>query len=154
MNIEKFAERVMELFPQILKGFVQYENNYLTRGKITLPQFWALDYLCRNAKCKMNNLAKHLRISPPATTGLIDRLIAQNLVTRRDDQRDRRIIWIELTSKGKGIINSIRKQKILALIKVFGKISPVDRNYYLNILEQVAKNTSSSLLEESKRKNK
>jgi DNA-binding MarR family transcriptional regulator len=139
MNIEEFARRVIELTPQIVKGFLRHEHNYLTRGEITLPQFWALDYLSHNEKCKMNSLAKHLRISPPATTGLIDRLIAQELVTRKDDLRDRRIVWIELTAKGKDVISSIRKQKIRALIKVFSKISSKDRGHYLNILEQIVK---------------
>jgi len=143
MNIEEFARRVIELTPQIIKGFLRHEHNYLTRGEITLPQFWVLDYLSHNEKCKMNNLAKHLRISPPATTGLIDRLIAQGLVARKDDLRDRRIVWIELTAKGKDVISSISKQKIRALIKVFTKISSKDRSYYLNILEQIVKINNS-----------
>ncbi|MDD5594926.1 MAG: MarR family winged helix-turn-helix transcriptional regulator [Candidatus Omnitrophica bacterium] len=143
MNIEEFASRVIELFPQIIRGFKQYENNYLTRGEITLPQFWLLNYLERNGKSKMNYLAKHLKISPPATTGLIDRLIHQGLVVRKDDLHDRRIVWIESTAKGKGIIENISKQKTQALIKVFGKISPKDREHYLNILEQVVKITAS-----------
>ena len=143
MNIKEFASRVIELFPQIIRGFKQYENNYLTRGEITLPQFWALAYLANNGKSKMNSLAEHLRISPSATTGLINRLIAQGLVVRKDDSGDRRIVWIELTSKGKAIINNIKQQKTKALIKVFGKISSKDREHYLNILEQVVKITVS-----------
>ena len=143
MNIKEFASKVIELFPQIIRGFKQYENNYLTRGEITLPQFWALGYLDRNGKNKMNNLAKHLKISPSATTGLIDRLLAQGLVVRKNDFHDRRIVWIELTAKGRGIIKSINKQKTETLINVFGKISPKDREHYLSILEQVVKITSS-----------
>jgi len=143
MNIKEFANKVIELYPQIIRAFKQYENNYLTRGEITLPQFWALDYLDRNGNSKMNNLAKHLKISPPATTGLIDRLILQGLVVRKDDFHDRRMIWIELTVKGRGIIKSINKQKTETLIKVFKNISPEDREHYLGILEQVVKITAS-----------
>lgn len=143
MKIKEFASKVIELFPQIIRGFKQYENNYLTRGQITLPQFWALGYLGGNGKSKMNNLAKHLKISPAATTGLIDRLIAQKLVIRTADSGDRRIVWIELTAKGRGIIKSINKQKTETLIKVFGKIHPKDREHYLNILQQVVKITAS-----------
>ncbi len=143
MNIEEFAQRVIELSPQIAKGFMQQKHNYLTSGEITLPQFWVLEYLSRNGKSKMNNLAKHLKISPAATTGLIGRLITQELVARKDDSRDRRIVYIELTSKGKDIICSIKKQKIRALIKIFNRISPKDRNNYLDILEQIVKITNS-----------
>ena len=143
MNIEEFARRVIELSPQISKGFLQQEHNYLTRGEISLPQFWALDYLSRNAKTKMNCLAKHLKITPSATTGLIDRLITQQLVARKNDPRDRRLVWIELTPKGKGVIAGIRKQKIKSLIKIFSRIAQGDREHYLDILEQVVKITTS-----------
>jgi len=143
MNIREFANKVIELSPQIIRGFKQYENNYLTRGEITLPQFWVLNYLDCNGKSKMNNLAKHLKISPSATTGLIDRLLVQGLVARKDDFADRRIVGIELSAKGKGIIKSINKQKTETLIKVFGKISSRDREHYLNILQQVVKITAS-----------
>jgi len=143
MNIKEFASKVIELSPRIIRGFKQYENNYLTRGEITLPQFWALGYLDRNGKSKMNNLAKLLKISPSGTTGLIDRLIAQGLVARKADFHDRRIVWIELTTQGRGIIKSISKQKTETLIRVFGKISPKDREHYLSILEQVVKITAS-----------
>ena len=138
MNIKEFAGRVIELFPRISKGLMQREHNYLTKGDISLPQFWVLNHLYHNEKSKMNCLAKHLKISPPATTGLIDRLIAQGMVLRKDDEKDRRIVWIELTSKGKAIIRNIRKEKVRTLIDVFGRISEKDREHYLNILEQVA----------------
>ena len=143
MNIKEFASKVIALSPQIIRGFKQYENNYLTRGEITLPQFMALGYLERNGRSKMNDLARHFRTSPSATTGLMDRLILQGLVARQDDLHDRRIVWIRLTAKGRGIIKSINEQKTKTLINIFGKISPEDRARYLNILEQVVKITSS-----------
>ena len=143
MNIEEFASRVIDLSPQIIRGFKQYENNYLTRGEITLPQFLVLGHLEDNGKSKMNNLAKNFKISPSAITGLIDRLLVQELVVRKADFADRRIVWIELTAKGREIIKSIKKQKTETLIRVFGKISPKDREHYLSILEQVVKITVS-----------
>ena len=94
MNIKEFANRVIELSPRIIRGFKQYENNYLTRGEITLAQFWALAYLASTGKSKMNSLAGYLKISPSATTGLISRLILQGLAVRKDDPADRRIVWI------------------------------------------------------------
>ena len=143
MNIHEFACRIIELLPQIIKGLSHYEHNDLTRGEITLPQFWALDYLDQKETCKMSGIAQHLGISRAATTGLIDRLIVQKLVARKDDPEDRRIVWIECTPKGRGVICSIRKQKIQTLIKVFSKISPKDRKHYLSILEQVVKIANS-----------
>jgi DNA-binding MarR family transcriptional regulator len=87
----------------------------------------------------MNDLAKILMVSPPAATGLIDRLIGQKLVLRENDEQDRRIIWISLTAKGKTVVRSIRNQKIQTLTRVFSRISAIDREHYLDILRKIVK---------------
>jgi len=85
----------------------------------------------------MNELAGFLRISRPAATGLVDRLIAQGLVVREGDRRDRRIVRVNLTPKGRKILSNIWEQKRRMLVDVFGRISAQDRARYLAILERV-----------------
>lgn len=137
MDIEVFARRVMELFPQLMKAFASHEDNDLASGRITLPQFWALYYLSLKGKCKMKELSGHLGISPAAATGLIDRLIRQGLVRRSDDREDRRIVWIVLSPSGREMICRIRKQRAAAIKRVFGKLSADDRGHYVRILERI-----------------
>jgi DNA-binding MarR family transcriptional regulator len=137
VNITLFAENVTELLPQIMRGLSHHENNYLTRGEISLPQFLVLEYLHRNGTSTMSGLADHLGISRAAATGLIDRMIGQKFVVRKDDAHDRRVVWIRISPKGKGTVESIKGQKMKTIIKVFDKISPKDREHYLNILKQM-----------------
>lgn len=139
MDIEQFARRMVELIPQIIKGFTRYENNYLTSGRISLPQFWVLEYLLREGESKMTQVAQRLGVSKPAATGLIDRLISQELVARHNDLEDRRLVWIALTAKGKKIIQNIWQQKRQAMVNVFGRISAVDRGEHLRLFEELAK---------------
>ena len=44
MNIKEFASKVIELSPQIIRGFKQYENNviYLNPGELNTPMPWSL----------------------------------------------------------------------------------------------------------------
>ncbi len=137
MDVERFGRHMIELLPQLVRGFARHEHNYLSRGKITLPQLWTLEYLARQNGCPMSQLARFLHISRPATTGLIDRLIAQGLVRRLDDVRDRRVIRVHITAKGRRILTSIWEQKRRMLVEVFGQISPADRTQYLTTLERV-----------------
>jgi MarR family transcriptional regulator, organic hydroperoxide resistance regulator len=139
MKSEEFAGRMMELFPQIVKAFSRYETHDLASGKITLPQFWALYYLSLGEKCKMKALAEHLGVSPAAATGLIDRLISQGLVVRKNDLKDRRVVWIGLSAKGSEMICRIKKQRVKAISEIFGKLSSEDRKNYLRILEEVCR---------------
>lgn len=148
MDTEVFAIRMMELFPRIVKVFSRHEDNDLARGKITFPQFWVLYYLFEESRCKMKTLAGHLRVSPAAATGLVDRLIGQGLVARENEPSDRRVVWIVLSAKGRETIAHIRKQRIKAIIAVFGRLSAADRSNYLRILEKVARMTSLDLNKE------
>ena len=147
MNVEQFSKRMMELMPRIMKGFTRHENNYVSQGKITLPQFLALRYLFNEGEKAMRSVAEALGVSKPSATGTIDRLIAQGLVARRHDEKDRRIVWITMTAKGKKVMNDILKQRHKTMIKVFGAFSSSQRETYLQLLEQIAKvlNPSSDM---------
>ena len=140
MEVEQFGSRMIELLPRLIRGLAQHEHNYLSRGEITLPQLWALEYLSRHGSSPMNHIAQFLKISKPAATGLIDRLIAQGLVRREGDKRDRRVVLVAITAKGRKIIANIWEQKRNTIVKVFGQISPSDRTQYITILEQVVTN--------------
>ena len=137
MEIDRFGRRMIELLPQLIRGFARYESNYLSRGKITLPQLWVLEYLSRHKNAPMHELAFFLRVSRPAATGLMDRLIVQGLVRRAGDAKDRRIVRVNITAKGQRIITHIWEQKRRMVVKVFGRISPKDRGQYLGTLERV-----------------
>ncbi len=138
MDVHRFGQEMIKLLPEMIRGFARHESNYFSKGKITLPQLWALEYLYRTKGCPMNELANSLGISRPAATGLIDRLIAQGLVRRIGDSSDRRVVRVNMTPTGARIIDNIWKQKQRTIVSVFGQISAKDRVQYLNTLKQVA----------------
>jgi DNA-binding MarR family transcriptional regulator len=53
-------------------------------------------------------LAKHLGVSLATLTGIVDRLVTQGLVTRREDAEDRRVRLVELTEEGRTIVENVR----------------------------------------------
>ncbi|MBI3332984.1 MAG: MarR family transcriptional regulator [Candidatus Omnitrophica bacterium] len=138
-SAQRFGERMVELLPRMIRGFARRESNYLSRGKITLPQLWILEHLSRRGSCPMNELARFLGISRPAATGLVDRLIGQELVSRLSDPKDRRVVRVNLTPKGRRVQANIWEQKRKMLVEVFGKLSPKDRSHYLATLEKVVR---------------
>ncbi|MBI4343710.1 MAG: MarR family transcriptional regulator [Candidatus Omnitrophica bacterium] len=138
MELQQFGRRMIELLPQLVRGFARYEHNYLSRGEITLPQLWALEQLNRSSCC-MHELARLLGISRPAATGLIDRLLAQEMVRREDDPEDRRMVRVSITAKGRRVVKTIWEQKRRMIVDVFGRISPDDRAQYLATVEQVVR---------------
>ena len=137
MDINRFSQRMIALLPQMLRGFARRESNYLSRGKITIPQLGALEYLSTRRESPMNELARHLGVTRPAATGLVDRLIIQGLVHRQGDPRDRRVVRVGLTPKGRRVLDNIWSQKQRMIQQVFGRISPASRAQYLATLQRV-----------------
>ncbi|MGB5217444.1 MAG: MarR family transcriptional regulator [Smithella sp.] len=73
---------------------------------LTGPQLWAIKTINENSPVKVSDLANKLYLHPTTVIGIIDRLEKQNLVKRRRSKNDRRVVWIELTSKGNNLVKS------------------------------------------------
>lgn len=139
MDINRFGQRMTALLPQMIRGFARRESNYLSKGKISIPQLGVLEHLSSRKEAPMHELASLLDVTRPAATGLVDRLIAQGLVTRRGDPKDRRVVRVSVTPKGRKVLDNIWTQKRRMLQEVFGQVSPSARAQYLATLEQVVK---------------
>lgn len=136
-DVRSFADRMVELIPQMMREITRRESNYFSRGKISVPQLSVLGHLSRRGEIPMHELARVLGVSRPAATGLVDRLIAQGLAARRGDPADRRVIRVSLTAKGRKVHSSIWEQKRRVIAQVFGQLPPADRAHYLRTLERV-----------------
>jgi len=134
-SLPEFADRMNEVMPVIIKEFARSQFNQL--GQITLPQFLILGFLHKEGESKMTGLARFLRVSTPAMTGIIDRLVRDGYAARESDSEDRRIIKISITSKGSQLVKKVMEQRKKMVIKIFGKISEQDRKDYLRILLQI-----------------
>jgi DNA-binding MarR family transcriptional regulator len=78
-----------------------YQNNFLSEYNISIAQFNILRIL-RGAKDELNvNTVKDRMIEKsPNTTRLMDKLLAKELILRRNCSEDRRVVYVEITTKG------------------------------------------------------
>jgi DNA-binding MarR family transcriptional regulator len=91
----------------------------LFSSHLTLSQFKILMLLSRHGNVSGGELAGLLGIGLAALSGMIDRLVQQDLVARTEDQHDRRVRRIGLTRKGAELIASIfnaGEEKMRALL--------------------------------------
>lgn len=135
--LKQFAKRLTEIFPAFTREIAFHENNDLTTGKISQPQFLVLNYLYKNKSASMSDLAKVMRLRCSSMTGMIDRLIKNKLVKRIPHPTDRRIVQVEISAKGAQITREILRQREDSLAKLFAGLSAEERSTYLRILEKV-----------------
>ena len=63
-------------------------------------QLFLLKFVHKRQSCTTSDIAKGFGITLGAVTGLVDRLYKSELVSRTRSEQDRRLVLIQLTSKG------------------------------------------------------
>ena len=74
----------------------------------------------------------------------VSSLIQKGLLTRRQDQNDRRIIHLALTPKTGAIVKEIEKKKEEFITIVYDGFSSEEREQYLYFVNRIIENTSKA----------
>ena len=67
---------------------------------LTGPQLWVVKILKETAPLKVSDLARRMYLHPATMVGLLDRLEAKGLLKRTRSEKDRRVVYINLTEQG------------------------------------------------------
>lgn len=137
MDIGTFSQRFEELLPVLSREFIKRQENALVKGAISLEQFLVMHYLYKKKDSTMSDLSRYMSTTLSASTGIIKRMVKVNLIARLRDESDRRVVKIELTQKGKRMIERIICQRLQMIKDIFGKLSGDERRLYLDILGKI-----------------
>ena len=137
ISLSEFADKLNQIMPVIMKEIIRRDSNELYKGKITLPQLLTLGFLNEKGESRMTDLARFMKVSTAAMTGVAERLVRDAYVLRVYNPQDRRIIKIKLKPKGAELVKKINQQKRQMAINIFGKISESEREEYLRILTRI-----------------
>lgn len=135
--LSEFADEINRILPAVMSEFVKRYASGLNKVKVTLPQFFILNFLDEKGEAKMSELASIMQVTTAAMTGVVDRIVKYGYVKRVYDPEDRRIIKVRLTPKGKELVNKVNLQRKQMLISIFGKLSEKDRQDYLRVLRSI-----------------
>ena len=99
--------------------------------------FRVLGILMRHGPLPMSRIGECLGISKPNMTSVIDRLIVEGWVERRQDQKDRRIIEVGLTPQGKIYVEDKWREARESARKKLSTLSEEERKTLYASLESV-----------------
>ncbi len=105
--INKAEYEILANFRYALRQFVRFSETAARAGGITPQQHQVLLTIAGfpgREQVTMSELAERLQIRHHSAVGLVDRLVAQALVTRENSEVDRREVYICLTPRGNEIL--------------------------------------------------
>jgi DNA-binding MarR family transcriptional regulator len=91
---------------------------------VTVPQFRTLVVLQAHGPSRLSTLAERLRVQPSTALRSVDRLIANDLVTRTENARDRREVVIELTKRGRRLVETVTATRRAAIAEIAAAVPP------------------------------
>jgi DNA-binding MarR family transcriptional regulator len=136
---EQAAERIGLLLRGIMAGLRAKGRgpDHAHDFSITLGQMHCLRQVSDLGRPTMGDLAEHLHLSPSTVTGLVDELVARDLVERLEDPEDRRIVRATLTASGRRHRDQHRRAQQQRLAGVFAALSDEDLERIESALERL-----------------
>lgn len=116
---DAFVASFRELHPKFSRMYAQM----LDRIDLTLPQYTLLYQLMLLGTVSMTEISTRLGITKPAVTNLVDRLEEKKCLKRIPHPEDRRVILLEILSKGKKVITEIQGQSLDLLLKAYDQFN-------------------------------
>jgi DNA-binding MarR family transcriptional regulator len=115
---------------------------------LTVPQVKCLFFICDQGSTNFRKLADALKVTPSNITGVIDRLVEQDLVSRTENPEDRRMMFLKATPKGETLVSELRERKTHFLSKSLNGLEPEDLEEILRgftLLTKAVESQSDSL---------
>lgn len=110
-----------------------------TGEEVTLAQYRTLVVLASRGPQNLATLAAIVGVTPATATRMCDRLTRKHLVTRRQEKRDRRTRRIELSAKGRAIVNDVTSRRRKEIERIVSAIAPADRDQFIRLLDQLSR---------------
>ncbi|MEU8245729.1 MarR family transcriptional regulator [Nonomuraea sp. NPDC048916] len=108
---DDLIRRITETQRSLGRAFAQHQSP-LFASNLTMRQLKVIVILAINGSASGQELATGLGVGLGTVTGIVDRLVAQGLVSRHEDPHDRRVRRVELTDAGVKLIEEINDARL------------------------------------------
>lgn len=94
-----------------MERVVRLVREMSTAGDVSSTAAAVLTTLGRQGPSRVTDLARREGVSQPAMSQLVNRLESEGLVARATDSEDRRGVLVEVSERGRGVIEARRTQR-------------------------------------------
>lgn len=98
---ENFELDIFSLLRQIINAADIYSSKLKDKTSLNASQLSCLLVLANAGPQSLSKLSRNVNLSPSMMTAIVDQMEKKELVLRSRNTKDRRVILIELTDKGK-----------------------------------------------------
>jgi len=134
---QSFVNDIQGIFPKLMHYLSVEEIRELTGLGVTPGQVNALLVLLLKENLTMGELSGEIYMTESAATRLVDRLVKMNLVRRKGDEKDRRVVRVYLTSYGKQLASLVFERRSLRFKNMYDRMTKKERDSLICSLKAV-----------------
>ena len=120
---QEIVEELIELQRKIDHDRRQYELDAWMSLNLGIGQRKTLFFISNRGATTTGKLATALKVTPTNVTGIIDRLLEKDLITRIGDPDDRRVLVLRTTPKGDELVAELRQKRRERMTELFKNLS-------------------------------
>jgi DNA-binding MarR family transcriptional regulator len=116
--------RILSCSEALVHGFNPGRDRAWLSVDLTMPQLKALIFLTRHDGATSGQIATNLGVGLSTITGIVDRLAEQQMVTRHEDPRDRRITRVLATDRGRALVEDLLQYRNEVVTAILSQLDP------------------------------
>jgi DNA-binding MarR family transcriptional regulator len=132
--------QTLRQFMDVVMQHSMHERSHLAKSiGISMPQLGILMQISFHSSCGISDISNRFDITNAAASQLVDKLVQSGLVQREEDPQDRRAKLLNITEKGKKLIQQGMEMRYRWVEDVAQKLSVQEReqvNDALNIMSR------------------
>ena len=109
-----------QMFNRVIR---QYDPSAWMGLNLTIAQMKSMFFIANEGIANFRKLAAALNVTPSNVTGIIDRLVEQELVSRTENPADRRMLMLQLTEKGETLIANLRERRVSQMSSILQQMT-------------------------------
>lgn len=123
MDKRGVINEIIELQQHLSKAIIPYAINTWRELNVPLAQLKSLLIISSKNDINSHALAENLGVTPGNITRIIESLVEQGLVVRKQNTEDRRVIYLTATDKGKELIASLMESQMHRTFQILDYMS-------------------------------
>jgi DNA-binding MarR family transcriptional regulator len=131
------VELIDEMMSHIHRRSADDALAVMNQAGITMAQMVALHLLNKLGALSVSAIAACIKLSAPATSHLVDRLVAANLVQRSEDPIDRRHKSVAITREGRELLQRTHERRTREFSRILARLSSEAQAQFARALARV-----------------
>ena len=106
--IHQISDLLIDFWP-LMRRRLTHINALQAESSMPISHIQLLSMLAREESLSITQISERFEIAKPNITPMVDRMIAEGLVTRTRSNQDKRIVTVVICDKGRERLDDIRK---------------------------------------------